>query len=448
MSSINTVMNKFIGVSPSAERFAVRVPTWALLVLGVSLIAVSGGHSGVAALAWVAPVPWLLLMGRTERWWERALLGLALAGAMTLQLSTIVSEPVPFIFAPMFGVPIAAGLWLIYMVWDVVRRRLSARFALYALPASAAVLDVFWLTIGPTGAWGTASVSQADNLVLLQLASVFGVAGVGFVMAWVASFLAVVAVDSRPRRWLADGLLLAVALVTIAGFGTWRLAQSSSGQTVSVAAVVTDVGLSAKGLPTPEELADNVDVLFARSALAADRGARLVVWNEGATAVSSEEAPALVRRGQEFARDRGVDLVLAFIVVTSESPLAFKNRAVFIDDSGAVLTTYHKRHPVPGETEPSDNPVPRLDRPYAVVSLAICYDEDFPEMSLAHAALGAELVAVPSSDWAGIDPVHTKMARVRAIEGGFSMLRATRWAASAGYDSMGRVRGWMRVDEA
>ena len=141
--------------------------------------------------------------------------------------------------------------------------------------------------------------------------------------------------------------------------------------------------------------------------------------------------------------------MLAYIVVTEAGPpLAFQNKAAFLDDTGALLATYHKRHPVPGETTPSDNRVPRIERPYGTGALAICYDHDFPEMSRGHARQQADLVALPSSDWAGIDPIHTRMARLRAIEGGFSSLRATRWAASAGFDPMGRVRGWMRTDEA
>jgi apolipoprotein N-acyltransferase len=35
------------------------------------------------------------------------------------------------------------------------------------------------------------------------------------------------------------------------------------------------------------------------------------------------------------------------------------------------------------------------------------------------------------------------MARVRAIEGGFTLLRAVRWAPSAAFDAHGRVHAWM-----
>lgn len=447
MSAVTSVPDRAQPALPPVASLISRVPTWALALLGVALTVASGGRWGVAAVAWVAPVPWLLWMRRTERWSERLLVLLAAATAGTLQIATIVTEPIPPAFAPMFGVPTGAGLWAIVLLGDALRRRTSERLGLYALPALAAASDVLTTTTGPLGAWGTASASQADSLVLLQLASVFGVAGVGFVMAWVASWTATVLAAPRPRRFAADGAILAVAMLAVFSFGTWRLAAPSDARTVPVAAVVTDVGFSPVGLPDADTLAAGVDELFARSHLAADRGARLIVWNEGATAVRPHEEARLLARGRAFAAARGVDLVLAYIVVTQEAPLAFRNLATFVGDDGELLATYHKRHPVPGETEPSDNPVPRLARPYGVVSLAICYDEDFPEMSLRHAEIGAELVAVPSSDWAGIDPVHTLMARTRAIEGGFSMLRPTRWAASAGFDAHGRVRGWMRADE-
>lgn len=55
--------------------------------------------------------------------------------------------------------------------------------------------------------------------------------------------------------------------------------------------------------------------------------------------------------------------------------------------------------------------------------------------------MGADVVAVPSSDWRGIDPIHTQMAGMRAIEGGFSMIRSTRWGLSATVDPYGRVIG-------
>ncbi len=53
------------------------------------------------------------------------------------------------------------------------------------------------------------------------------------------------------------------------------------------------------------------------------------------------------------------------------------------------------------------------------------------------------MVAVPASNWRGIDPLHADMARVRAIEGGHSIIRSTRWGLSIGADPYGRNHGRM-----
>jgi len=423
------------------------VTTAGLVALAMLCTFFAGGRQAIELCAWLAPVPWLLWVRRVDDWRGRGLVLCAALVAAIAQLATIVTPPMSPLIALAFGVPAGLGLWLMLMVWDWLRRRTSEGHAILAFAALNALSDWSGAMTSPMGTWATSSAGVTDDLALLQLTSVFGVAGIGFIMGWVPAWLAAVLAHPE-RRWRGHTLAIAVALAGVYGFGTWRLAQPSEAPTVAVAAVTTELGFGEGGLPDREQLAAEVDALFGRSLHAADRGARLVVWNEGATAVRPEEERALVDRGRRFAAEHHVDLVLAYIVVTGEGPLTFDNLAVFIDESGEVLTRYYKRHPVPGETEPSDNPVPRLERPYGTVSLAICYDADFPEMSRAHAAVGADLVALPSSDWAGIDPIHTKMSRVRAIEGGYSVLRSTRWAASAAFDPEGRIRGWMRADEA
>ena len=57
-----------------------------------------------------------------------------------------------------------------------------------------------------------------------------------------------------------------------------------------------------------------------------------------------------------------------------------------------------------------------------------------------HAQGGAGIVMVAGSDWRGIDPYHTLMARAHAIEGGMSVVRPARDATSMMFDAYGRVR--------
>jgi apolipoprotein N-acyltransferase len=61
---------------------------------------------------------------------------------------------------------------------------------------------------------------------------------------------------------------------------------------------------------------------------------------------------------------------------------------------------------------------------------------------LEHARLGVDVVALPSSDWRAIDPIHSQMAALGAIAGGFSVIRSTRFGLSAIIDPLGRIRAW------
>ena len=73
------------------------------------------------------------------------------------------------------------------------------------------------------------------------------------------------------------------------------------------------------------------------------------------------------------------------------------------------------------------------------IGAAICYDYDFPYLAKGYGSLGADIVMLPSSDWRGIDPLHTEMAAFRAVEQGHSVLRSTRFGLSAAITPYGEM---------
>jgi apolipoprotein N-acyltransferase len=64
-------------------------------------------------------------------------------------------------------------------------------------------------------------------------------------------------------------------------------------------------------------------------------------------------------------------------------------------------------------------------------------------MALTQARLGAEMIVLPGLDWRGMLRRHTLMSRIRAIEGGFSLLRPANGATSMGFDNYGQIRAAM-----
>lgn len=418
--------------------------TRALLVLGAVLIIASAYRWSTSLAAWVAATPFLLVLRRDARWRGRGVVLAVITVASIVQVGKIITAPIPWILAVPFALPAAITGWSVLVATDVVRRRAGERAGVVAFVALTGVGE--WMTYAwsPLGLWGTAASAQTTNLPLLQVVSVFGPAAIGMIVAAVPAALASLLdapLDRGRRR--TSGAVAAIVLA-VHGWGAIRLFGALPGPTVRVAAVVTDVGPGADAATQ----AANLEQLFARTRLAAARGAQLVAWNEAAVIVEPAAESTLRARGAAVARELGVDLVLAYAVVVERTPIRYDNKYVWFGADGAELETYRKHHPVPGEPSlRGDAPLAAVVRPWGRAAGAICYDYDFPAIARRHGQLGAGLVVVPSSDWRGIDPYHTELARVGAIAGGFALVRPVRWATSAVFDAYGRTRATLSVRE-
>jgi apolipoprotein N-acyltransferase len=199
--------------------------------------------------------------------------------------------------------------------------------------------------------------------------------------------------------------------------------------------------------PLPDAPARNaiVDTLLRDSARAATAGARLVVWTEAAALVMpGEEETGFLQRVAELARAHRVDIVAAYVVPASPGHiLPYQNEYRWFGPEGVERQAYWKHHPAPGEpVVVGHGPLAAVDTAFGRAGGAICYDYDYPQVALEHARLGVDVVALPSSDWRGIDPVHTQMAALGAVAGGFSLVRSTRFGLSAIVDPLGRMRAW------
>jgi apolipoprotein N-acyltransferase len=428
------------GPSAIDSSLTARVPTWVWLILGVVLTGLTANRWNIALLGWIAPVPFLVVAQRLHGVRGSLLLLLVLTTATTLQTLKIITAPLPAPIALMFSVPAAVSWWLLLMVWTWFGRRLGRVWGLYVFVALSTFGDWISLAFSYAGAWATSANSQIDNLPMLQLTALGGLSLVGALMALVAGNVFLVIDSPTPKVHRRHSAAAFVALIGALAWGAMRLDQLDLGPTLRVAGIVTHLGLG-QGMPSAAALATNTDDLFARSELAAQRGAQIVAWNEVATLVSPETESAIRTRGSDLARRNGIDFVMAYGVLLQSAPLLIDNKYEWFGPDGSSLEVYRKHHPVPGEPAlAGDAPIQVLARPWGRAAGAICYDYDFPALAREQAQGDAGLVIVPASDWRGIDPYHTLMARVRGIEGGMAVVRPVRDATSMMFDAYGRVR--------
>lgn len=423
-----------------AHSLGSRAPTWMWLALGILLAALGWNRWNIALLAWVAPVPFMVAALRLNGLRGALVLFLALNVAYGLALLKIITAPLPAFMALMFSIPAAATIWLLLLTWKWVTNRLGRVWGLYAYVALFTLGDWFALAFSYSGAWPTLANTQLDNLPLLEMASVGGLSLIGALMSLVAGAIYLWIDSPHPGRHWCQYAAAGIALIGALGWGAVRLDNLDLGPTLRVAGVVSRLGLG-NGMPSAAELAANTDDLFTRSESAAQRGAQLVGWSEAATLVAPDAEGALRARASDFARRHRIDFVMAYGVLLRNSPLLIDDKYEWFGPDGAVIEVYRKHNPVPTEpTLKGDAPIQVLARPWGRAAGAICYDYDFPALAREHARGDAGVVMVPGGDWRGIDPYHTLMVRVRAIEGGMSVVRPVRDGTSMIFDAYGRAR--------
>jgi len=408
-----------------------------LLLIGLFTITASHFSYSVDIIAWILNVPFLLYLSQTKGIKSRVLFVLALLIAWSFAVAKIISEPIPFAMVFLFSFPLTIIHLPAYLVWDRFKDR---KYSMFLFPAVAVITEWLQYTFTPFASWGVAAYTQSHSLTILQSLSLFGMAGLSFLIYWINISIVEIIRTKKLRiynSYLPVGLLIAFLI-----YGSLKIdfVKSNSSEMIIVAAIGTDSEVS--GLPLPDETTNNryKNKLLERTIIAAEKGAKIVVWNEASVVILKENENSWIDTIKMLAKNNEISLISSYIVPISTDPLKYENKLLSLNSKGEVVYQYLKHQPVPGE------PSTKGKEPFKImtdnglnIGAAICYDFDYPYIAKAYGKLNVNIVAVPSSDWRGIDPLHTKMAALRAIEQGYSVLRSTRFGLSAVINPLGEM---------
>jgi apolipoprotein N-acyltransferase len=304
-----------------------------------------------------------------------------------------------------------------------------------------------WLSLGYT---------QIDG-PLGGFAPIAGVYGVGLlILLWAGLLWGLL-------RWSGRGRVVAAAALVLIWGGGMLLKQVSwtepSGPSFRAAVVQASIPQSMKW--DPDQLVSTMEIYWELTERNLD--AELVVWPE--TAIPDflhHVRDVLIEPMAARAREEGTEIVLGIPVMESDTGRHF-NALLSI---GSREDLYAKRHLVPfGEFMPfktwlgplvdlfevpmSDFSRGSSERPLLAVGdrlagVSICYEDAFPA-EVSQALPEAEfLINVSNDAWFGDSLAphqHLEMARMRALENGRYLLRATNTGISAIIDQRGRVLG-------
>ncbi len=384
--------------------------------------------------------------------------GAFLAGTWWLYISVrlVGGTPLPVALLLLGGlVAIMAG-WIALCGYGVARLATGSRVFDTCLLMPAAWVIIEWLRgwVLTGFPWLSLGYGQIDG-PLAAWAPLGGVYGVTLVTAMLAGALLTLVRGTSRQRSLASLFMLLIALSTwLLGARAWT---TPEGEPLRISMVQGAVPQLLKW--RPEERVATMELY--RSMTEALPAQDLVIWPEAAVPVPDTYVPDYLEELAVLARDRKLQLLIG-ILTHDEARDEFRNSLIAL---GEPFGTYHKRHLVPfGEFFP----VPEFMRswmrmmnmPYADithgadrqpplrargVALAptICYEDAYGGEQLGFLPEARLLVNVSNDAWFGdtIAPhQHLQMARMRALETGRYLVRATNTGITAIVDERGRVR--------
>ena len=313
--------------------------------------------------------------------------------------------------------------------------------------------------------WARLAIGQAENVLSLQSAAIFGSYFITFLMVAVNGLLAYMFLHPS-RRVLCAALAAGLVFGNMA-FGAIRMAAvKDMGEPVKVAAIQGNKGsLENWSSATMDKV---MEVYGELSREAAENGAELIVWPETCIPANIDRQGWVYEYVTELSQECGVPILCGLFTRVAEGSDADYNSIVAALPDGTVHgTVYNKRNPVPfGEFVPFRDLVMTVIPPLAEINTLdedipagadsvvmeldvgnvgplICFDSIYERNALDSIGNGAQILAVSTNDSWFTDSrgvwMHHAQSQLRAIETGRYVVRSANTGVSSVINDRGEV---------
>jgi apolipoprotein N-acyltransferase len=402
--------------------------------------------------SWIGPIFGLRFLRSKKT--GKGLLLLIIASYIPVVISWYGMTAIPMPIYPIFmlvNVVIASIPYLFdrWLTPRFAKNRLTPLVSSLIFPLGITAVEFFSMTGGPLGSFGAQAYTQYDFLIFAQLASITGMWGITFLVAWFASL--VNWAWERRFQWklIKSGAIpFAVIMSLVLVYGSVRLLAAPESTGTVIVASFTAVAFH------PEELFPMVssdldgfrkettaihEKYIDQTVAYAQQGAEIVVWPEMSGSGYFEDVDALIDRGQAIANEEGIYLAITGISLFADESRTDENILYIIDPNGEVVIEHVKYggNMIEG-TLLGDGVLQTIDTPYGNLSGVICWDTDYQEVIRQVGQMDVDILLSPSYVWPEIGTMHAKMAAFRAIENGVTIVRQEDGGLSAHIDPYGR----------
>ncbi|MBS0028013.1 nitrilase-related carbon-nitrogen hydrolase [Chitinophaga sp. 22321] len=390
---------------------------------------------------WVAPIPIVYFSLRLTGKWAFLL---AFAGYLIGRLSwvpyllSIMPLPLVLLFTLLlpliFALQVAAArkLMLTYSHWSTV----------FAFPVLVTTVEYICFLTTRDGTAGSIAYTQCNFLPVVQVASLTGIQGITFLATFIPAAIALIIYRYQQKQLI--GTLCFVTMGVFVAAMVWgivRLNQTPpAAKSLQVGMATIDERAYHKEYPTGEDKDLYLANLYlARVGTLVKQGAEVVVLPEKMFTVRDNRRPGFIQQLKDTAMAHQVSIVAC---VSQQKGDYYENRAWVIGKEGTLLADYQKVYLFEGEVldsvKPGKEPGLFLWKG-APQGVAICKDMDFQQYIRRYGRAACNVLFVPAWDFEQDGWMHSRMAIMRSVEGGFGIVRNARQGRLTINDYCGRV---------
>jgi apolipoprotein N-acyltransferase len=375
-------------------------------------------------LAWIAPVPLLIAAIGASRLGAFAYGAIAGVVSMALMVSYFMElgGVVPVLIITLTK----AIIWgaMAYAVRGAARL-LPKWAAVFVFPALMVGIDTLIAATSPHGSAGALAYSQMDFLPIIQIASLGGAPAITFTVTLFASVITFLIA----KRALVAALTPTLIIAGVYAYGATRIPMSGADANLQISLLAGD---QFEGVPDERRAVWNA--YTPQIERAADNGDRIVLLPEKIAHLEPGDRAAAIEQLAEIARRRNLLIVAGADDDAEEGRF---NRAFAFTPQ--TWESYDKRHMIPSfESHFALGAGPLTFEHEGVrYGVAICKDMDFPDLGREYA--GVDVLLVPAWDFTTDAWLHSRMAMLRGVENGYSIVRSARNGVLTVSDAYGIV---------
>ncbi len=313
--------------------------------------------------------------------------------------------------------------------------------SVFAFPVFFTAFEYLVFILSRDGTAASIAYTQSNYLLLIQAASKTGILGISFLISFIPSSLVLAWYfrKTSPASWILVGLLTIIVADTLI-YGWIRLNKPATGKTIRIGlASINENAYKGVYQHDPEKEMQLTELYLQEATKLADQGAQVILLPEKAIFVRDSTTDSILQKFNSLAASRHVQLIIG---LTKQKTGYYTNNAWVISDQGKLLADYQKVNLFEGEALEGCKPgnqkaIFKTDS--LNEGVAICKDMDFQQFILGYSKQSPAILYVPAWDFVTDGWMHARMAIMRSVEGGFSLVRNARQGRLTISDWRGKV---------